>query len=147
MQNILYKKLFFKIFIFPVLVILVIFLNKKYVLALDSITDRNILNSCSNPLNCVYESWQVSDANLSFIELKDILKNTPRIEIIDIQDDYIHALATSRIMKYVDDIEIKKLSEDNILKVKSESRNGFYDLGVNKRRVNTLHFRLIDIYK
>ena len=110
-------------------------------------TDRNILNSCSNPYNCVLESWQVNDANLSFIELKDILKNTPRIEIIDIQKDYIHALATSRIMKYVDDIEIKKFAEDNILKVKSESRNGFYDLGVNKRRVNTLHFRLIDIYK
>ncbi len=147
MQNISYKKLLFKIFILPVLVILVIFLNKKYALALDSITDRNILNSCSNPYNCVLESWQVNDANSSFIELKDILKNTPRIEIIDIQKDYIHALATSRIMKYVDDIEIKKFAEDNILKVKSESRNGFYDLGVNKRRVNTLHFRLIDIYK
>ena len=35
---------------------------------------------------------------------------------------------------------------DPILRVKSKSRTGFYDLGVNKRRINTLHFRLIDIY-
>tara|TARA_B100000212_G_C27340333_1_gene518904 strand:+ start:503 stop:943 length:441 start_codon:yes stop_codon:yes gene_type:complete len=146
MLNVLYKKLLFKVFIFP-FIIFIIFFNKKYALALDPITDRNILNSCSNHYNCVLESWQVSDASSSFIELKEILQNTPRIEIIDIQKDYIHALAISRIMKYVDDIEIKKYSEDNILKIKSKSRNGFYDLGVNKRRVNTLHFRLIDIYK
>ena len=49
-------------------------------------------------------------------------------------------------MKFVDDIEIKNLSQNNIFQVKSSSRLGFYDLGVNKRRVQTLHFRLIDIY-
>ena len=92
------------------------------------------------------ETWQVGNANQSFIELSDILKNTPRVEIINIKENYIHALAKSRIMKFIDDIEIKKF-DNNILKVKSKSRNGLYDLGVNKRRINTLHFRLIDIYK
>ena len=50
-------------------------------------------------------------------------------------------------MKFIDDIEIKKSEKNNILEVKSKSRTGFYDLGVNKRRINTLHFRLIDIYE
>ena len=49
-------------------------------------------------------------------------------------------------MKFIDDIEIKNLNQDNIFQIKSSSRLGIYDLGVNKRRVQTLRFRLIDIY-
>ena len=49
-------------------------------------------------------------------------------------------------MKFIDDIEIKNLNKDNLFQVKSSSRLGIYDLGVNQRRVQTLHFRLIDLY-
>ena len=81
-----------------------------------------------------------------FNELIQILENTPRLKIIKKEKYYIHALATSRIMKFIDDIEIKSLNQENIFQVKSSSRLGIYDLGVNKRRVQTLRFRLIDIY-
>ena len=147
MQNTIFIKLLFNFFIFMLVVILVIFIDKKYSFAIESLINNNILNVCSNSNNCVLESWKVNDANESFKELIDILENTPRVKIINIEDDYLHALATSRVMKYVDDIEIKKYEKENILEVKSKSRIGFYDLGVNRRRINTLHFRLIDIYK
>ena len=147
MKNIIFKKLLTYFFIFFVFMTLVIPFDEKYSLALDSFIENNILTACSNPKNCVLEIWNVSNVNQSFLELIDILKNTPRVKIINIQEDYIHALATSRVMKYVDDIEIMKSDKDNILKIKSKSRSGFYDLGVNQRRINTLHFRLIDIYK
>ena len=146
MQNTIFKELLFNFFIFILVVILVIFIDKKYSFAIESLINNNILNVCSNSNNCVLESWKVNNANESFKQLIDILENTPRVKIINIEDDYLHALATSRVMKYVDDIEIKKNEKENILKVKSKSRIGFYDLGVNKRRINTLHFRLIDIY-
>ena len=146
MQNKIFKDLLFKFFIFLVVIFLPIFINNQYTFAIDSINYNNILGACSNPNNCVFESWKVTNADESFRELIDILKNTPRIKIINIRDDYLHALATSRVMKFIDDIEIKKSEKGNILKVKSKSRTGFYDLGVNKRRINTLHFRLIDIY-
>jgi len=147
MQNTIFKELLFNFFIFILVVILVIFIDKKYSFAIESLISNNILNVCSNSNNCILESWKVSNANECFKELIDILENTPRVKIINIQDDYLHALATSRVMKYVDDIEIKKNEKENILKVKSKSRSGFYYLGVNRRRINTLHFRLIDIYK
>ena len=147
MQNTIFKKLYINFFIFLLVVILVFFIDKKYSFAIESLINNNILNVCSNSNNCVLESWKVNNANESFKELIDILENTPRVKIINIEDDYLHALATSRVMKYVDDIEIKKYEKENILEVKSKSRIGFYDLGVNRRRINTLHFRLIDIYK
>ena len=146
MQNTIFKELLLDFFIFVFIIFFSIFINNKYTFAIDSLNDNNILGSCSNPNNCIIESWKVTDADESFKELIDILKNTPRIKIINIKEDYLHALATSRVMKFIDDIEIKKSEKDNILKVKSQSRNGFYDMGVNKRRINTLHFRLIDIY-
>ena len=49
-------------------------------------------------------------------------------------------------MKFIDDREINNLNHDNIFQVKASSRLGIYDFGVNKRRVQTLRFRLIDIY-
>ena len=146
MQNKIFKDLLFKYIIFLVVIFLPIFINNQNTFAIDYINDNNILNACSNPNNCVFESWKVSNVDKSFKELIEILKNTPRVKIININEDYLHALATSRIMKFVDDIEINKSEKNNILEVKSKSRTGFYDLGVNKRRINTLHFRLIDIY-
>jgi len=146
MQNKIFKGLFLNFFIFLVILFFSIFINNNYTFAIDSLIDNNILSACSNQNNCVFESWKVTNSDESFKELIDILKNTPRIKIITIDEDYLHALATSRVMKFIDDIEIKKSEEGNILEVKSKSRAGFYDLGVNKRRINTLHFRLIDIY-
>ncbi len=107
--------------------------------------DEN-LSDCKLITNCIFQTWKVDDSEKAFTELIQILENTPRIKIIEKEKYYIHAVATSRIMKFIDDIEIKNLRQDNIFQVKSASRIGIYDLGVNKRRIQTLRFRLIDIY-
>tara|TARA_B100000963_G_scaffold158521_1_gene137938 strand:- start:110 stop:556 length:447 start_codon:yes stop_codon:yes gene_type:complete len=146
MQKFIFKEFLLNFLIFFVILFFSIFIKINYTFAIDSLIDNNNLVACSNPNNCVFESWKVTNADDSFKELIDILTNTPRIKIINIKEDYLHALATSRVMKFIDDIEIQKSEKGNILRVKSKSRNGFYDLGVNKRRIDTLHFRLIDIY-
>ena len=104
------------------------------------------LSDCKLITNCISQTWKVGDSEKAFSELIQILENTPRLKIIEKEKYYIHAIATSRVMKFIDDIEIKNLYKDNIFQVKSASRQGIYDLGVNKRRVQTLRFRLIDIY-
>ena len=104
------------------------------------------LTECKLKTNCIFQTWKVDDSEKAFTEIIQILENTPRLEIIQKEKNYVHAIATSRIMNFIDDIEIKNLKRDNIFQVKSFSRLGFYDLGVNKRRVQTLRFRLIDIY-
>ena len=110
------------------------------------VNNNDNLSDCKLKTNCIFQTWKVDDSEKAFIELIQILENTPRLEIINKEKNYIHAIATSRIMKFIDDIEIKNLNQDNIFQIKSSSRLGFYDLGVNKRRVQTLRFRLIDIY-
>ena len=104
------------------------------------------LSDCKLITNCTFQTWKVDDSEKVFKELIQILENTPRLKIIKKEKFYVHAIATSRIMKFVDDIEVKNLNQENIFQVKSSSRLGIYDLGVNKRRVETLRFRLIDLY-
>ena len=120
-----------------------------YSITLNAYELENIdynLTECKLITNCVFQTWKLDDSKKAFTELIQVLETTPRLEIIKKEKDYIHAIATSRIMNFIDDIEIKNLYQDNIFQVKSSSRLGIYDLGVNKRRVQTLHFRLIDIY-
>ena len=112
----------------------------------ELVNNHDNLSDCKLITNCIFQTWKVDDSEKAFIDLIQILENTPRLEIINKEKNYIHALATSRIMKFIDDIEIKNLNQDNIFQIKSSSRLGIYDLGVNKRRVQTLRFRLIDIY-
>ena len=142
--------IFLKKFFFKLVISLIIFLETLFdpiILHASEVVniDQN-LSDCKLITNCVLQTWKVDDSEKAFTELIQILENTPRLKIIKKEKNYIHAIATSRIMKFIDDIEIKNYNQENIFQVKSSSRQGIYDLGVNKRRVNTLRFRLIDIY-
>ena len=139
------KKIFFQLFI-SLLIFLGILFDPIAMNAHVLVTIDNNLSVCKLITNCIFQSWKVDDSEKAFTELIQILENTPRVKIIKKEKDYIHAIATSRIMRFIDDIEIKNLNQDNIFQIKSSSRLGIYDLGVNKRRVQTLRFRLIDIY-
>ena len=46
-------------------------------------------------------------------------------------------------MKYVDDLEVSYLPEQNNLKIRSESRVGDSDLGVNLKRVNSIREKFL----
>ena len=70
--------------------------------------------------------------------------NSPRTKIVESDGDYLHAEVTSRIMKYVDDLEITLFPEKNNLIIRSESRVGDGDFGVNRKRVNLIIDNLLD---
>ena len=100
------------------------------------------LNKCIEVAHCVREEWQVDDIDQPFEEIKTLIKNTPRTEIVEIDGDYLHAEVTSKWMKYVDDLEVSFLPESKILSIRSESRVGDSDLGVNKKRVDLLKSKM-----
>ena len=136
-----FSKLIISFFVFYLFLVHPIRLNAYELVNID-----DNLSDCKLTTNCIFQTWKVDDSEKKFNELIQIIENTPRLEIIKKEKNYVHAIATSRIMKFIDDIEIKNINKDNIFQVKSSSRLGIYDLGVNKRRVQTLRFRLIDIY-
>ena len=100
------------------------------------------LKPCIEVAHCVREEWEVNNIEQPFEEIKSLIENTPRTEIVEINGDYLHAEATTRWMKYVDDLEVSYLPESNILLIRSESRVGESDLGVNKKRVDLLKAKM-----
>ena len=101
------------------------------------------LSECVEIAHCVREEWEVDSIEQPFKEVKEIIENTPRSVIVELDGDYLHAEVTSKWMKYVDDLEISFVPESSSkLQVRSESRVGESDLGVNKKRVDLLKSKL-----
>ena len=96
------------------------------------------LNPCVQVSHCVREELNVEKIDSPFEKVKAIVENSPRTKIVELDGDYLHAEVTSRIMKYVDDLEISSLPEKNNLIIRSESRVGDGDFGVNRKRVDLL---------
>ena len=100
------------------------------------------LRECVEIAHCVREEWEVDSIEQPFKEVKEIIENTPRSVIVELDGDYLHAEVTSKWMKYVDDLEVSFVPESRKLLVRSESRVGEGDLGVNQKRVDLLKSKL-----
>ena len=71
------------------------------------------LKPCVQVSHCVREEFNVESIDSPFEKVKAIVEDSPRTKIVELDGDYLHAEVTSRIMKYVDDLEISSLSEKN----------------------------------
>ena len=102
------------------------------------------LQPCIEVSHCVREELNVERIDSPYEKVKSIVENFPRTEIVELDGDYLHAEVTSRIMKYVDDLEISFLPETNNLIIRSESRVGDGDFGVNRKRVDLIINNLLN---
>ena len=75
----------------------------------------------------------------------EVLASMPRMVIIEDSGSYLHAEQTSRLMRYVDDLELAVVADQGIIAVRSASRLGKSDLGVNRERVEKLRAGLIEL--
>lgn len=62
----------------------------------------------------------------------------PRTTVITRDASYLHAECASRVFGFVDDLELHLRSDDAQIDIRSASRLGRGDLGVNRRRVERL---------
>jgi uncharacterized protein (DUF1499 family) len=70
--------------------------------------------------------------------LHTVLETMPKARIIESDPLYIHAIFTSRLFGFVDDLELQVVAPQGIVHVRSASRVGHWDWGANRRRVETL---------
>ena len=71
----------------------------------------------------------------------NILKELKRTKINVVEDNYIRAEFTSRVFRFVDDVEFyfpDTKSKQRIIHVRSASRTGYSDLGVNRKRIEQI---------
>lgn len=74
-----------------------------------------------------------------------VLSVVPRTEIIEQTDDYVQAESSSKLLGFVDDLEFYFPKDAKIIQVRSASRLGDSDLGVNRRRIEQIRLAMKDL--
>jgi uncharacterized protein (DUF1499 family) len=74
--------------------------------------------------------------------LVQIVSNAPRTRIVTQSQDYLHAEYASALMGFVDDVEFWFEPGDKLIHVRSASRLGYSDFGVNRARIEDVRRRL-----
>ena len=64
--------------------------------------------------------------------------------VIDEEDDlYLHAKISSKVFRFVDNLELLYQADEHLIEVRSSSVLGLYDMSANRRRVEALRKALI----
>ena len=71
-------------------------------------------------------------------KLHGIVKASTRAKIITDQPGYIHAEFKSAGLGFIDDVECALDERSNVIQVRSASRLGIRDLGVNRARIESI---------
>ena len=106
------------------------------------------LAACPGTPNCV--NSQSSDAQskidalpaVSIAEIKGVVEGMEGTTIVEETDNYLYAEFKSKLMGYVDDVEFYRDEANNAVQVRSASRLGKSDLGVNRKRVEEIRSKL-----
>jgi uncharacterized protein (DUF1499 family) len=102
------------------------------------------LAGCATEAHCRREEWAVSDPRAALEGLLPAVLALDGVSLLESRADYLHATLTSRLFGFVDDLELHADAARGVLEARSVSRLGDSDLGVNARRLATLHQALID---
>ena len=113
------------------------------------------LTSCPSSPNCVSSDAVDSSHSIAafalavpprdaWLAVRGSVEGLPRTKIIAATADYIHAECTSAVFGFVDDLELHLRIAEGVIAVRSASRLGYSDLGVNRRRIEDLRAILIE---
>lgn len=82
------------------------------------------------------------DASTTMARLQALLQAQPGVSIVDSRSDYLYVRYETRFMKFVDDVEFWFDAGSGVIQVRSASRLGRKDFGVNRRRIEDLREKL-----
>lgn len=70
--------------------------------------------------------------------LEKIVRAMPRTKAVRLEEDYICLECSSRLFRFVDDVEFWFDDASKVIHCRSASRKGYSDLGVNRKRVERI---------
>lgn len=96
---------------------------------------------CSNDADPLHQiaplTYQSAPAE-ALADLKAVIQTLPRTTIVQEAANYLYAEFKSGLMGFVDDVEFYVDERAGVIQVRSASRLGKSDLGVNRQRIETI---------
>lgn len=106
---------------------------------------------CGSKPNCVstqeirtdhhIEPFNLTSEQVSMDDIEKVVLTLKRAKIVDKTATTLHIEVTSLVFRFVDDVHMVK--EGLQLHVRSKSRTGYSDFGVNKKRTDEIRQKLI----
>jgi uncharacterized protein (DUF1499 family) len=101
------------------------------------------LAACPDSPNCVSsfderESHGIAPIAGSLAQVRAAVESMKGAQIISADDNYLYAEFTSSLMGYVDDVEFLAAPSEGVSHVRSASRLGYSDMGVNRKRIEEI---------
>lgn len=105
------------------------------------------LAPCKRTPNCVSSQVDAADREHyispiafrgSMSDLRRAVESMERATVIKAERDYLYAEYRTRLLRYVDDLELYYDPTQGVVHVRSASRLGRRDFGVNRKRVEAL---------
>ena len=103
---------------------------------------NGLLRDCPTTAHCSSQTWESSNPSEDFHRLSSMVEGTPRTVVVNQDENYLHAEASSEIFGFVDDLELFADVDKGQIQARSESRLGDSDLGVNAARIAELRSAL-----
>jgi uncharacterized protein (DUF1499 family) len=106
------------------------------------------LAACPGSPNCVNSQSDNAQSqiaplpSMTISRIKEIVESMERAKVMEATDNYLYAEFTSKLMGFVDDVEFYLDNNANVIHVRSASRLGKSDLGVNRKRIEEIRTKL-----
>jgi uncharacterized protein (DUF1499 family) len=82
------------------------------------------------------------DGKATVAKIAKVIEDLPGSHIVEQRDDYLYTQFTTPLMRFVDDVEFWFDPAAGVVQVRSASRVGRKDLGVNRARIENIRARL-----
>jgi uncharacterized protein (DUF1499 family) len=82
------------------------------------------------------------DGKATIARIAAVIEDLPGSHVVERRDDYLYAQFTTPLMRFVDDVEFWFDPAAGVIQVRSASRVGRKDFGVNRARIENIRARL-----
>lgn len=104
------------------------------------------LAPCGNTPNCVSTEGPAKreirplwiDESRPFSVILRYMQDHYLVDVVERSDDYMHLVITTPTLRFKDDVEFLRDRETGLIEMRSASRVGYSDLGVNRKRLEGL---------
>ena len=108
-------------------------------------TPNCVVSQNAEPRNAIAPIEYQTDLATARETLLKVLAVVPRTGVVEQTDNYIRAQSKSRIFQFIDDLEFYFPSDEQVIQVRSASRVGESDLGVNRRRLEQIRLAMEEL--
>ena len=110
-------------------------------------TPNCVHSQSTNPIYQIAPLTYSSTPTQAMADLKAVIQSLARTTIVSETSNYLYAEFKSRLLGFVDDVEFYLDEVAQVIHVRSASRLGQSDLGVNRQRIEQIRVQLNALQK